>query len=63
VETIIANCTVTLENDNCYIERNGFSASLACLEDTGCLHNGDASVRLSRITIRQIAAYAESHAT
>lgn len=62
METIIGNCLVTIEDDGCWVERDGFSASLAALEATGVLCKNDVELRIASKTIVQITAFVEEHA-
>ena len=62
MQTIIGNCTVTIEDGNCYVERDGFSASISALAETACLSDNDGGeLRIASKTIDQIVAYAQKH--
>lgn len=62
METIIGNCKVTIEDGGCWVERDGFSGSLAALEATGVLCKDVGELRIATATINQIVAFAEKHA-
>ena len=67
-KTTIDGLTIEIEPNegrdgvNCYISKGRFSASLACLEDTGLISWGDkADYIVPARTIERIRVYAEKH--
>lgn len=65
-ENYINGYTVTIEPNedregvNCWIEMDGYSASLAAAEDMGVLYKGDAEKPISQRSLDEIRHWAES---
>jgi hypothetical protein len=60
-DTIIDGYTASVDDGNVYVQKGSFSASLSALEYSGCLENGDQTMRIPRVTINKIVEWSAAN--